>query len=102
MISSLVTALLLHLGIVQKLEERTLASDSLALAHNTAQYVHCLAQGKIGSGFDVAAAIYGSHVYARFDPSVLDPLMGKTPVRLSTKFVLGCDFNQAFLCRILR
>lgn len=84
MISSLVTTLLLHLGILSRdqiLKEGTLSPTSLALAHNTAQYVHCLAQGKFGSGFDVAAAIYGSHVYTRFDPKVLDPLMSKTPVR---------------------
>lgn len=92
MISSLVTTLLLHLGIVsqdQVLQGGILASGSLALAHNTAQYVHCLAQGKIGSGFDVAAAIYGSHVYTRFDPSVLDPLMVKIPVCAVLSVVFG-------------
>jgi mevalonate kinase len=29
------------------------------VAHNLAQLVHAVAQGKIGSGFDVAAAVYG-------------------------------------------
>lgn len=83
LISSLVTALLVHLGIPardQISEDGALSADAQALAHNTAQYVHCLAQGKIGSGFDVAAAIYGSHLYTRFDPSVLEPLMGADSV----------------------
>lgn len=40
--------------------------------HNLAQAAHCAAQGKVGSGFDVAAAAYGSCVYKRFSPSVLD------------------------------
>ncbi|KAF8313104.1 Phosphomevalonate kinase [Clavulina sp. PMI_390] len=80
LISSFVTALLVHLDIpprAQIMEGGALNSSALAMAHNTAQYVHCLAQGKIGSGFDVSAAIYGSHLYTRFDPKVLDPLMGK-------------------------
>jgi phosphomevalonate kinase len=45
------------------------------LAHNLAQYVHCLAQGKVGSGFDVSAAVFGSQVYRRFDARVLHDLM---------------------------
>ncbi|OAA68292.1 nonsense-mediated mRNA decay protein 3 [Niveomyces insectorum RCEF 264] len=39
--------------------------------HNLAQAAHCAAQGKVGSGFDVAAAVYGSCMYRRFSPSVL-------------------------------
>ena len=42
--------------------------------HNIAQAAHSAAQGKIGSGFDVAAAVYGSCVYRRFSPSILDGL----------------------------
>ncbi|KDE07785.1 hypothetical protein MVLG_02053 [Microbotryum lychnidis-dioicae p1A1 Lamole] len=40
---------------------------TLGLIHNLAQYVHSLAQGKIGSGFDVSAAVWGSQVYRRFE-----------------------------------
>ena len=39
------------------------------------QIGHCYAQGKIGSGFDVAAAMYGSHIYQRFDPNILTNLL---------------------------
>ncbi|KAI9821677.1 MAG: phosphomevalonate kinase [Pycnora praestabilis] len=42
--------------------------------HNLAQAAHCAAQGKIGSGFDVAAAVYGSCVYRRFSPKILEGL----------------------------
>ena len=45
------------------------------LAHNLAQAVHCRAQGKVGSGFDVSAAIFGSHMYTRFAPAVIQGLM---------------------------
>ena len=40
--------------------------------HNLAQIAHCAAQGKIGSGFDVAAAVFGSCIYRRFSPSVIE------------------------------
>ncbi|KAL8812433.1 MAG: hypothetical protein Q9223_000348 [Gallowayella weberi] len=42
--------------------------------HNLSQVAHCAAQGKVGSGFDVAAAVYGSCVYRRFSPSILEAL----------------------------
>ena len=42
--------------------------------HNLAQAAHCAAQGKVGSGFDVAAAVYGSCLYRRFTPTVLETL----------------------------
>ena len=36
-----------------------------------AQAAHCAAQGKVGSGFDVASAVFGSCLYRRFSPSIL-------------------------------
>ena len=76
MTTSLVATLLIHLGVVQPDEETgTLDEPSLALIHNTAQLAHCAAQGKIGSGFDVSAAVWGSQLYRRFDQSVLQSLL---------------------------
>ncbi|KAL1899262.1 ribosome-binding protein [Ceratocystis pirilliformis] len=48
------------------------AKEKLIL-HNLAQASHCAAQGKVGSGFDVAAAVFGSCKYRRFSPSTLGP-----------------------------
>ncbi|KAF2089111.1 Phosphomevalonate kinase [Saccharata proteae CBS 121410] len=42
-----------------------------ARLHNLAQAAHCAAQGKVGSGFDVASAVYGSCLYRRFSPALL-------------------------------
>ncbi|POS88292.1 hypothetical protein EPUL_000084 [Erysiphe pulchra] len=42
--------------------------------HNLAQAAHCAAQRKVGSGFDVAAAVYGACIYRRFSPSILEGL----------------------------
>jgi len=44
------------------------------ILHNLAQAAHCAAQGKVGSGFDVATAVYGTCVYRRFSPSILEGL----------------------------
>lgn len=39
--------------------------------HNLAQISHCAAQGRVGSGFDVAAAVHGTCIYRRFSPDLL-------------------------------
>ncbi len=56
------------------------------ILHNLAQAAHCAAQGKVGSGFDVAAAVYGTCMYRRFSPSILatlgEPTSADFPERL--------------------
>ncbi len=42
--------------------------------HKLAQAAHSLATGKVGSGFDVAAATYGSIFYSRFSPEIITSL----------------------------
>ena len=66
--TSLIAALFVHLTGSDLDQER-------GFIHNVAQYVHCFAQGKVGSGFDVSAAVYGNHRYTRFNPDVLSPVM---------------------------
>jgi phosphomevalonate kinase len=34
--------------------------------HSVAQFAHSLAQGKVGSGFDVSSAVFGTQLYRRF------------------------------------
>ncbi|KAF2279631.1 Phosphomevalonate kinase [Westerdykella ornata] len=46
----------------------------LRILHNLSQAAHCAAQGKVGSGFDIASAVYGSCLYRRFSPSLLSSL----------------------------
>ncbi|KAL4912407.1 ribosomal protein S5 domain 2-type protein [Aspergillus aurantiobrunneus] len=69
LVTSLVSALVIH---------RTMQPDDIGAArdklHNLAQAAHCAAQGKVGSGFDVAAAVYGSCLYRRFSPSILESI----------------------------
>jgi phosphomevalonate kinase len=45
--------------------------SSLLILHNLSQAAHCAAQGKVGSGFDIASAVFGSCLYRRFSPSLL-------------------------------
>lgn len=50
---------------------------NVTMIHNLAQICHCHAQGKVGSGFDVSAACYGTHVYRRFPKTLLPDLLGQ-------------------------
>ena len=86
LITSLVSALLLHLHVISQTsfgdsqpqssnEEPYNGNEGKKLAHNLAQFIHCLAQGKIGSGFDIAAAVFGSQIYTRFNPAVIKAFM---------------------------
>ncbi len=74
------------------------SQESLALLHNLAQYCHCMAQGKIGSGFDVSSAVYGSQRYVRFSKEVLEPLLRKVSL-LCQHVHLSCELLGIYLCR---
>lgn len=78
MTTAVVAALLHYLGVVNlsltddQIQEKKDA-DVLDIVHMIAQTAHCIAQGKVGSGFDVSSAVYGSQRYVRFSPEVLSP-----------------------------
>lgn len=75
MTTSLVFGLLLHFGIVSVQPDGHIIGIDLVL--KMAQVCHCYAQGKIGSGFDVSSAIYGSHSYQRFSTKLLDTILSQ-------------------------
>ncbi|OCF35993.1 phosphomevalonate kinase [Kwoniella heveanensis BCC8398] len=87
LVTSLTASVLCHLGVVSLSNTSRSASaestsdskrsDDLGLVHSLAQFAHCLAQGKVGSGFDVSSAVFGTHLYTRFSPSILTPLMDR-------------------------
>ena len=70
--AALVTALVA--GILQFCNVQPAVPTDSEIIHRLSQAAHCAAQGKVGSGFDVASAVYGSCVYRRFSPSILDDL----------------------------
>jgi len=90
LVSSLVAALFQYFGAFDGADEKESAvtlsehtpfsqlslQQRRTLAHNLAQLIHCSAQGKVGSGFDVSAAFFGSQRYTRFTPEVIQPLLG--------------------------
>lgn len=41
------------------------------LLHKLSQYAHANAQGKVGSGFDIASAVYGTISYSRYSASLI-------------------------------
>lgn len=66
--TSLVGALLKFFGVIQLTQNNN--NNNLDIDHQRVHYlsqlIHAVAQGKIGSGFDVSAAVFGSQVYQRF------------------------------------
>jgi phosphomevalonate kinase len=72
LVTALTAALLTHYLPLSLFDISTTAGRHTL--HNLAQAAHCAAQGKVGSGFDVAAAVFGSCLYRRFSPSVLSEL----------------------------
>ncbi|KAL9811959.1 Phosphomevalonate kinase, peroxisomal [Arabidopsis thaliana] len=74
MTTAVVAAMLHYLGVVDlsnPCKEGKFGCSDLDVIHMIAQTSHCLAQGKVGSGFDVSCAVYGSQRYVRFSPEVL-------------------------------
>nr|AYM51329.1 PMK [Matricaria chamomilla] len=87
MTTAVVAALLNYLGVVDlPLYSTNQKNDKildLDLVHMIAQTAHCIAQGKVGSGFDVSSAVYGSHRYVRFSPNIISSAqetVGNTPL----------------------
>ncbi|KAJ3735703.1 phosphomevalonate kinase [Lentinula guzmanii] len=100
LITSLVSGLLVHLGVIPSSALLEDEGKDRQLAHNLAQFIHCLAQGKVGSGFDVAAAVFGSHLYTRFDSSVIAPLMGDDSMQPKSLLQVVSPDNTSWNYRI--
>ncbi|KAL2315242.1 putative phosphomevalonate kinase [Schizosaccharomyces pombe] len=78
MITSLIGSLFLSLRrLTDDTGDKSLKIDdsTKVIVHNLAQIAHCSAQGKVGSGFDVGAATWGSCIYRRFDPKLIEQLL---------------------------
>jgi phosphomevalonate kinase len=94
MTTAVVAALLHYLGVV---DLSSLSKDEgpvdVDMVHIIAQTAHCIAQGKVGSGFDVSSAVYGSNRYVRFSPDILSsaqvPLSPSLPPSLSVLLMIG-------------
>ena len=77
LVTSLVGALLRYFDVISLPTASTVAVDDenisygIKIVHNLSQLCHSIAQGKVGSGFDVSSAVYGNHAYTRFDQALL-------------------------------
>ncbi|KAK1948329.1 Phosphomevalonate kinase [Phytophthora citrophthora] len=69
LVTSLVAALVAFFVPAMEIDKE---QKDLELVHNLAQLSHCYVQRKIGSGFDVSAACFGSQRYTRFPASTLN------------------------------
>lgn len=87
-LSASVTAALYRVLIETK-KERTDVDTNKQIIHTLAQVAHCVAQGKIGSGFDVASATFGSVKYRRFPADIIPDSLLKNK-DFGPKIVLAC------------
>lgn len=100
MTASVVAAILHYLGVINlpildsKLSEDNATNSGLDLVHVIAQNAHCMAQGKIGSGFDVSASVYGSQRYIRFSPTILSSAQIVAPSSKQLLDVVNNIINQ--------
>lgn len=51
---------------------RTYRIGTKKTIHKISQYAHAFAQGKVGSGFDIAVSVYGTIKYSRYSPSIIN------------------------------
>eukprot|EP01133_Synstelium_polycarpum_P014550 gene14550-17196_t len=72
LVASLTAALLSYF---KAIDLRRQNDTERTMLHNLAQLCHCIAQGKIGSGFDISSAVFGSQVYRRFSPSLIQGIL---------------------------
>ncbi|KAF5605040.1 phosphomevalonate kinase [Fusarium pseudocircinatum] len=70
--------------------------------HNLAQAAHCAAQGKVGSGFDVATAVYGSCRYRRFSPKTLSSIPEPGAAGFADALVKLVDGESAWDVEVLK
>lgn len=55
-------------------------SENIDLIHKMAQYIHFRVQGKVGSGFDIAASCFGGHAYSRYSPELIKDIPENAPI----------------------
>ncbi|NUN11162.1 hypothetical protein HUU53_00775 [Candidatus Micrarchaeota archaeon] len=57
---------------IMALHEYDVTGKDKDLIHKISQYAHSEAQGKIGSGFDIAASAFGAAKYVRYSPTMIN------------------------------
>ncbi|KAG4304519.1 hypothetical protein PORY_002229 [Pneumocystis oryctolagi] len=77
LMTSMITALVTHLS-EGKFDIQL--TQNKWIIHNLSQIAHCFVQNKVGSGFDIAATCFGSCLYRRFDPAIIDSIGDYTSV----------------------
>lgn len=101
MTTAVVAALLHYLDVVKissskDHQDRKDIAD-LDMVHKIAQTAHCIAQGKVGSGFDVSSAVYGSQRYVRFSPEVISSTQVFCPPHSSSHMSCVLSNNTTIL-----
>lgn len=75
LVSSLLSSLFIFLDFFKLNNDNKINEIDKAYLHNISQVIHCAAQGKVGSGFDISTAIFGSQVYSRFSKTLIESIL---------------------------
>ncbi|GEM_PF-797574 len=68
--------------------------ENRELIHKMAQFIHYRAQGKIGSGFDIAAACFGGNTYSRYSPEMISHINENSSIEeISTAIEKQWDYT---------
>lgn len=84
LVSSVSAAVLAFMNVLQQHANGDVAVESKQLVHDVAQIAHGLAQGKVGSGFDVCSAVMGSIRYCRIPQATLGAYMDRVEKTIRT------------------
>ncbi|MBI5224810.1 hypothetical protein HY989_02980 [Candidatus Micrarchaeota archaeon] len=63
------------------------------LINNLSQFAHSVSQGKVGSGFDVASAVFGTIKYSRYSPKILDGVSSNGDFYFKTQIQKNWDYS---------
>ncbi|KAI3645627.1 hypothetical protein MP228_008555 [Amoeboaphelidium protococcarum] len=105
LVSSLVSCLMINLfhydqdmseDCSQQLEQSNIVNNNAIMSriHNTAQLCHFIAQGKVGSGFDVSAALFGSQRFQTWSRQGLESALDVLRQNSVTKLKSVIDGND--------
>ena len=92
LVSSLITSLLLYFNVLkdqfdENSNKNELNPENMGKIFNLSQIIHSYAQGKVGSGFDVSSATYGSQMYSRFSPDIISDFFSIFPKKNCENFL---------------
>lgn len=95
LIVSLISSLMFSWNLIdEKVFYREEKDSKLSLIHLLSQIANIIAQNKIGSGFDISTAMYGSQIFQKFPESLITDEILKMFTMMNDFFTLKTKFFE--------